>query len=272
MIRNSQKVGPENEYKGFTRLTLIVRTFGIGFVTIIVLWQIAVWAFSPPEYILPSPLEVLTLVVTSPIIGKHFWVTIAEAVTGLALAVVCAFSLAVLSVHSRIIRAAVFPVAVAIQVSPKIALAPLFILWFGYGLLPKFIIAALIAFFPLLANIFKGLQLLQRDVLDLFGSFAATPFEILVKARMPACLPYFFVALKTAAGYSLIGAVIAEFVGADRGLGYLIVVSTANLQTPMLFASFLTLTFFGVCLYVIVCLFESWLVKGYEKPSQEVSL
>jgi NitT/TauT family transport system permease protein len=272
MIENSQRACTENEYNRSKTLISVAKTFAIGFVAIIVIWQLAIWAFDPPKYILPNPFEVLTLVVTSPLIGRHFWITIVEALTGLGIAVVCAFTLSVLSVHSRIIRAVVFPVAVAIQVSPKIALAPLFILWFGYGLFPKFIIAALIAFFPLLANIFKGLQSLDRDALDLFTSLAATPLEILWKARIPACLPYFFVALKTAAGYSLVGAVIGEFVGADRGLGYLIVVSTANLETPMLFASFLILTFFGVCLYVIICLFESWLVKGYEKSEEDIVL
>lgn len=272
MVENLESTSIENKYKKFETLVPIFRTFVIGFVTIIAIWQIAVWVFSPPEYILPNPLEVLTLTVTSPIIAKHFWVTIAEAIIGLGIAVVCASILAVLSIHNRIIRASVFPIAVAIQVSPKVALRPLFILWFGYGLLPKFIIAALIAFFPLLANIFKGLHSLDRDKLDLFNSMAATPFEILVKARIPACLPYFFVALKTAGGYSMIGAVTGEFVGADRGLGYLIMVSIANLKTPVLFASFITLTFFGVCLYIITCVLESWLVKGHEKPEEDIIL
>jgi NitT/TauT family transport system permease protein len=272
MIENSQKAFTKKECNRFTTLIPIIRTFIIGFVTIIVIWQIAVWIFSPPEYILPNPLEVLTLVVTSPHIMRHFWVTIIEAITGLGIAVVCGFTLAVLSVYSKIIRAAVFPIAVAIQVSPKIALAPLFILWFGYGLFPKFIIAALIAFFPLLANILKGLNSPDRDTLDLFNSLAASPFEVLVKVRIPACLPYFFVALKTAGGYSLIGAVTGEFVGASQGLGYLIMASIANLQTPLLFASFITLTIFGVCLYVTTCLLESWLVKGYEKSDEELTL
>ncbi len=272
MHEEPQRESTEKEYGRGRTVSSIIRTFVIGFVTIIVIWQIISWIFAPPQYILPNPLDVLTLLVTSVDIMRHFWITLIEAVIGLGIAVACGFALAVLSIYSKGIRAAVFPVAIAVQVSPKIALAPLFILWFGYGVFPKFVIAALIAFFPLLANIVKGLNSLDRETLDLFDSLAASRYEILVKARIPACLPYFFAALKTASGYSLVGAVIGEFVGASQGLGYLIMVSTANLQTPLLFASFITLTILGVCLYIVACLFESWLVIGHEKSAEEISL
>jgi len=249
-----------------------VGNFGLGILIILFIWQLAAWAFRPPSYILPSPLEVINVIFSYPLIWKHFWVTVLEAFSGLGLAIVAAFILAVASLYSSIVRSIVFPVTIAIQVSPKIALAPLFLLWFGYGLFPKILIATMVAFFPLLANIHKGLGSLDKDTLDLFKSLSASQLEILFKARIPTCLPYFFTALKTAAGYSVIGAVIGEFVGASRGMGYLIMVSAANLQTSLLFASLLVLVAFGLVLYISISLMESTFIKGPQLEEEFVAM
>jgi NitT/TauT family transport system permease protein len=141
------------------------------------------------------------------------------------------------------------PYIIASQAMPKLALAPIFVMWFGFGILPKVIIAALIAFFPLFENTITGLNEVDPDKVELFRSLNATPWQVFAKLRLPNAVPFLFAGLRVAVVLSVVGAIVGEYVGANRGLGALIIASQGTMDTPLMFAVFVVLTVLGYALY-----------------------
>ena len=195
----------------------------------------------------------------------HSLTSVAEILLGFVLASVCALLCAIAMVHSRRVEAILEPFLVVSQVIPKVALAPLFIIWFGHGILPKIIIAMLIAFFPVLVNAVVGLRSIDAEIIELMDSIAANKRQTFWRVRLPNSLPYIFPALKVAALLSIVGAMVGEFVGSDRGLGYLMIIGDVNLDTDLLFAALVVVTAFGMVVYAVIEAFERRIESRYGK-------
>jgi NitT/TauT family transport system permease protein len=182
---------------------------------------------------------------------------------GFLAAALSGFLLGVVIVYSRRVEQAVEPFLIVSQVVPKVALAPIFIIWFGHGLQPKIIIAATIAFFPVLVNTVLGLKAADHEIIELMNSIAATKRQIFWRVRLPNSLPYILPSLKVAALLSVVGAMVGEFVGSDKGLGYLMILGDVNLDTDLLFAALVIVTLVGLLIYGAVGLVEQRVAQRY---------
>ena len=236
-------------------------------------WEAACIVMKIPDYIVPAPHRVLEKVVASwSLLYAHSLTSFAEIMIGFLLASVCAMLCAIAMVHSRRMEAILEPFLVVSQVIPKVALAPLFIIWFGHGVLPKIIIAMLIAFFPVLVNAVVGLRSIDAEIIELMDSIAANKRQMFWRVRLPNSLPYIFPALKVAALLSIVGAMVGEFVGSDRGLGYLMIIGDVNHDTDLLFASLVVVTAFGMVVYAVIEVFERRIESRYGKGSGQQHL
>jgi NitT/TauT family transport system permease protein len=228
------------------------------------IWALVAHVFRVPTYILPSPERVIAKVFDSrALLGKHAVTSVFEICIGFLAAAVGGFLIGVVIVYSKRLEQAVEPFLVVSQVIPKVALAPLFIIWFGHGLEPKIIIAATIAFFPVLVNTVLGLKSVDREILEMMDSIAASKRQIFWRVRLPNSLPYILPSLKVAALLSVVGAMVGEFVGSDKGLGYLMILGDVNLDTELLFAALAVVTLVGLALYGGVGLVERKVARKY---------
>jgi NitT/TauT family transport system permease protein len=229
----------------------------LTFVGLILLWGAAVAVFGIPSYLLPSPWAVLPELVES---WTPMWtnavVTLQEIFFGFGLTVVLAIPAGLLIALSPVAKQSLYPILVFLQLVPKIAIAPLFIVWVGYGMESKVLLTVLMTFFPLLLASISGFQILDQRLLHLTKSMGATGWQTFRFLRFPAALPVIFSGLKTSATIAATAAVVAEFVGANKGLGYLLLQATGTLDTPLIFAILLVLTVIGIALNYIVELAE----------------
>jgi NitT/TauT family transport system permease protein len=184
-------------------------------------------------------------------------------IAGYALAVAVAVPLAIAITSSRAFNELVMPTMLFFQIVPKVAIAPLFLVWFGVGATPKILVAFLISFFPIVIDAAVGLRSMSPEMHDLARSMGATRFQVFSQFRLPTSLPYLFSGLKVAATLAIAGTVVGEFVGADRGLGYLLLVTNSNLETPMMFATIVALTAIGFVFYYMVELLENFLIPWH---------
>lgn len=237
-------------------LTPILVSFGV-----LVIWEFVISITNYPEYLLPRPSVIFSaLVANFDSLLYHTGITLFEAVVGFVIANILAFFIAVIFTHSKIIEAGFRPFVVALQTTPIIAMAPLLVLWFGSDIGSKIAAAALVSFFPTIVNGVKGLETIDEDALDLFKSFSATRRQIFAKLRLPNSLPFFFQALKTSATLSVIGAIVGEFVGANRGIGYIILTSTYHMETVKMFTAIIMSAAAGMLFYGIVSIIEKKIV------------
>jgi NitT/TauT family transport system permease protein len=186
-----------------------------------------------------------------------------EIVLGFLLSILVSIPLAVLVSYSRPIERAILPIIVALQIIPKIAIAPLFIIWFGFGLAPKLLLVFLLCFFPIVVSATAGLRSVPADILDLARSTGTTELLIFRKIRLPHAMPSIFTGLKVAATLATTAAIVAEFVASDRGLGYMLLEFNGNLETSMVFATVILLSFIGVILYSVVEFVERRVVSWH---------
>ena len=229
-----------------------VRIIVIFFFTI-ALWQIAVVVFSPPEILVPSPLKVIQRIVSTPqFFLIHAWRTFFETIVGFGLAVSIGVVLSVLVISSRFLEETIYVMLVAFNGIPKVAIAPLFVVWMGTGLAPKFAIAATIAVFVIVIDLVLGFRSVERDMMDLARSLRGSRFKILMLIRFPHALPNLFAGMKAATTLALIGSIVGEFVAADRGLGYTIMVAQGSFDTVQIFASIALLGVMGMVLFFFV--------------------
>lgn len=240
----------------------------------LVAWDLCVRFLAIPPYLVPSPISVATELINrrEDLLVASFWTT-AEIWAGFGLAVVIGLGLGVPIAYSRTLEHTVLPIIVIQQVIPKVAVAPLFLIWLGYGLSPKIIVACLIAFFPILVNTIKGLRSVDVELTQWIGTLGASRFQLFAKLALPWALPYIFAAMKVAITFAVVGAVVGEFVGADRGLGYVIMRSTSILDTKLTFAALVVLSAIGIVSYWLVILAERLLIpwqESLEEPSGTV--
>jgi NitT/TauT family transport system permease protein len=216
----------------------------------LLVWQGAVSFFDVPEYLLPAPSEVLATFDSNLLL--QLGVTFSEALAGFSIASVLAFCLAVLLARFKTLEQGFFPIAIAIKTTPLVAVAPLLVLWQGTGWWSKITAASLICFFPVLVNTVKGLKAADTDFHELFRSMGASKGQEFKKLRIPFSLPYLFSALKISSSLAVVGAIVGEFVGATKGLGYLIMVSSAHLETPSLFSAIFASAAAGIVLFYAI--------------------
>ena len=222
-------------------------------------WEIIVRVRAIPPLVVPAPTvvwESLMAHVQSGYLFTHLGVTISEILLGFLAGSLFGIGLGIWVALSPLLRGVLQPYLIASQAMPKLALAPIFVMWFGYGILPKVLITALISFFPLFENSVAGLNEVDRDALELFRALRATPWQTLRWLRLPNAVPFVVAGLKVAMVLSIVGAVVAEYVGANRGLGALIISSQGMMDTPLMFAVFVVLILLGVVLYEVVVLLE----------------
>jgi NitT/TauT family transport system permease protein len=227
------------------------------YLVLLVAWELGTRHFRVPGWILPAPSAIAaTAWEWAPELASNTLVTLRETLVGFLLALVLSVPLAVVIAFSPLARRVLYPILLGLQSIPKVALAPLVILWLGIGELPKIVIVVLVCFFPILVNVIAGLEAAPRNMLDLMRSLTATQLSIFRRLRFPVALPHLFTGCKVAITFAVIGAVIGEFVAAQDGLGYLILTSTAQSQTPLAFAALLVLTVLSVVLFYGIELVE----------------
>jgi NitT/TauT family transport system permease protein len=236
-----------------------------GFVLVVLgIWEAAVHALQVADYILPPPTRILVKLWSSlPLLLGHASVTLTEAVLGFLLGASTGIAVALAMARSKTIERALSPLVISSQTFPKEALAPLFVIWFGFGIAPKVIIAGLISFFPVVVNTTRGLISVDPLILDLMRSLSATPRQVFAKVRLPNAVPYIFAALKMCVTLSVIGAVVGEFVGASAGLGHLVQLADSELATDLIFAVLIVLGVMGTSLYLIVEAIERAALKRW---------
>ncbi len=260
-IDTADEAGTDLENSGNQRLIEIAIPVGTA-IALILIWQFGVRIFGVPTYIAPAPSDVVAVFSDEfPLLLRNFWPTLYESVTGFFVGNLAAILIAVAFVHSRTVERAFFPIAVFINTIPILAIAPILVLIFGAGLTAKVVIAALICFFPTLVNMVRGLQAVSPQALELARILSASKSEIFWKMRLPSSLPFLFSALKIAATTCVIGAIVGEWIGADVGLGALIIDSTFNFRSPLLYATVFMSSGLSVLLFVLVSIAEKLIVR-----------
>lgn len=225
----------------------------LTFIFLLGLWEVATVVFEIRSWLLPAPSEIgVSMVEWADDLWRHTMVTLYETLVGFAFSILIGIPLAVAVVYSPILQNTIYPILLAFQSVPKVAIAPLLVLWVGYGELPKILVVFLVCFFPIVVATASGLTSVPPTLMNLIRSLSATQFQTFVKVRFPMAMPHIFVGLKIAITLAVIGAVIGEFVGSEAGLGYLILVSTSQSQTPLAFASLVILTIMSIVLYYLL--------------------
>jgi NitT/TauT family transport system permease protein len=234
------------------------------FVAFFLFWEYSIDLFSIPRYILPRPTEIVRNASADiPRLLYYTYVTGAETVVGYVLALLLAVPLGLAIAFSSVLRRTIYPFFVSLEMTPKIAFAPLFISWLGFGMLPKVIIVILVCFFPVVLNAILAFGSLSDELERFCRSTGAGPVRAFLKVRLPAALPQCFVGFKYAAINATVGATIAEFIGSDQGLGFYIQIVTGNMRPDLAFAGIFLLTLLGLALFGIVTLAERLVIPWH---------
>jgi NitT/TauT family transport system permease protein len=236
----------------------------LAVIAVVIVWEVLCRLLDVPKWLLPAPSQIAveTWEIRN-ILPLHFGATLAAVVGGFALAVITGIPLAVLVVYSPFMRRVIFPFLLTLQSVPKVALAPLLLLWVGYGLHSNMIVAATVAFFPIVINTATGLESVDKELLELTRSLDAGAARVFWRVRLPWAMPYIFSSFKVAITLAVIGAVVAEFVGSDKGLGYLILTSSGAMKTTVMFGVLVLLSALGMASFYAVAWAEKKLCPWY---------
>lgn len=247
------------------RLGAVLPPF-LFFSLLVLFWEASVRVWGISAILLPRPSAILLRLVRQPyyFFIENGLVTFYEALAGFLLAAVVGVVLAIAMARSRLFERCTFPLAVLIKATPIVVIAPLLVIWMGYGAAPKIVMAALICFFPILVNTIIGLRSVDPISLQFFQSLAATEYEIFLRLRIPHALPYLLSSFKTAVSLAVIGAVVAEWAGASRGLGRVVFLKAASLDQEAVFAGVFVLAMMGLFLTAIVAWLERRLLYWHE--------
>jgi NitT/TauT family transport system permease protein len=231
----------------------------VSFILIVLAWEYGVRLFDVPSFVLPPPSAIWESLINqlqTPRFWNNLWVTTQEIIAGYLLGVTTAFLLGIAVVQSRIVEKTVFPYVVGFQTVPKIALAPLFVIWFGFGLTSKILIAALVSFFPMLINVIEGLRSADQDQIELMRSLDASKRQIFFRVQLPNSMPFVFAGLDIGIVFAIIGAVVAEWVGARAGLGYQLLQYIYDFNIAGLFAVLVVLAVMGLLAHSFIRLLQ----------------
>ena len=231
---------------------------------LLIIWQIGILIFDTPNWMLPSPVAIFQEIIDSKnILFKHSLVTLNESFWGLLLAIILGVIFGIIIFSFKTAERSVYPLIIASQTIPIIAIAPLLLIWIGPGILSKIIVVVLISFFPVVVNLIDGFKNADKDYEKMLKTFNASKIQILLKIHFPFALPYLLSGIKIASVSSIIGAVIGEWVGSTEGLGWLIKVSSPQFLTERMFASIVILSFMAIILFSLSWLFEKFLLRNY---------
>ena len=234
------------------------------------LWEGYVRVFQVQKWLLPAPSVIATTLVTSrELLWHHTLVTVLEVLLGFGLSLLCGVVLACGMALSRTLERSLYPFVIASQTIPIIVIAPLLLIWVGYGLAPKIIVVALIAFFPIVVNMVDGLKSVDPDVVHLLRILGANRWQIFVKVQFPSSLPFLFSGLRVAMAVSVIGAVIGEWVGSSQGLGYLMIRSKPQFLTERVFAAIVVLSAIGITLFALVGVLEKLAIPWWHNEQRQ---
>lgn len=234
---------------------------------VLIVWELAALAFNVPTFLLPRPSVIAaTLVDKFEPIASNSWDTLVRTILGFALAVVLGALLGVAIGSSRLIYRGLYPVLIGFNSIPKVAVVPVFVIWFGSGAVPAILTAFLVSFFPISVNVATGLATVEPELLDVLRSLGARKRQILLKVGLPRSLPYFFASLKIAITLAFVGTIISETVAGSRGIGYLMMAATSNFDTPLVFAGLIVTAIFGIAMYALFAVIEQrmtfWAQRG----------
>lgn len=248
----------------YTKKIIYSWPFLLFFTAFFLFWEFSIDWFSIPKYILPKPTEIVTKgSVDFERLLEYMYITGLESVLGYVFAIVIALPLGLFIAFSSILRRTIYPFFVSIEMIPKIAFAPLFISWLGFGLLPKIIIVFLVCFFPIVLNAIHAFRSLSEELDRFCRITGAGKLKTFLKVRLPAAMPQCFVGFKYAAINATVGATIAEFIGSDQGLGFYIQIVTGNMRPDLAFAGIFLLTILGLCLFGTVTIIESLMIPWH---------
>jgi NitT/TauT family transport system permease protein len=238
------------------------------------IWQLAVVIFNVREFILPSPLSALEHLLLPQPDANYNWLvhisaTIYAVLASFAATSILGIAIAITMAWSRLINDMMLPLFIFINSLPIIAIAPIILLWFGYGILTNVLIAFLVSFFPVVINTAAGLNEVEEDMLDLVGYLHASKWQVFTKIRFPNSLPYIFTGLKICSTMCVVGAIVGEFIASDRGLGYIIINSQFTMDTPPIFASLILVSLIGFVLFGLVSVFEKILMPWQRSEAIE---
>jgi ABC-type nitrate/sulfonate/bicarbonate transport system permease component len=234
------------------------------------IWEAWVRLFDVQKWLLPAPSIIArTLVEDAPLLFGHTRATLLEVIAGFGLSLTVGVILASSIALSKTLERAIYPFLIASQTIPIIVIAPLLLIWVGYGLTPKVIVVALIAFFPIVVNMVDGLKSVDRDMVNLLRTLGANRWQIFLKAQVPTSLPFLFSGVRVAIAVSVIGAVIGEWVGSSEGLGYLMIRSKPQFLTERVFAAITILSAMGIGLFVLVGLFERFAIPWWRSSRNQ---
>jgi NitT/TauT family transport system permease protein len=260
------------EPAAFVRARTHLPLIPLVLVVFVGVWEWAVRAWAIPPFLLPAPSAVAASLaggLASGLYLEHFWVTLGEALLGFLIAALAGITLGAIIAQFRLVEQTLYPYLVALQTLPKIAIAPLIIVWFGFGVPSKVIIAATVAFFPVLVNVIVGLKTIDQSKLDLMRSLDASRWQTFRLVRFPNALPFVFAGLDIAIVFSVLGAIVGEFVGAQQGLGNLILQFNFGLDIAGVFAVLILLSVLGVSLHLVMQVVQKRLIFWAE-PEQVI--
>lgn len=234
-------------------------------VAIFVLWELVIRIFRIPPYLIPAPLAVARMLVAEwPRLWQNGLFTAYATLGGFALSIVIGIPIAMIIAYSRLVESYVYPLLVFSQSVPKIAIAPLFVVWFGFGIFPKVISAFMLGFFPVVVATVMGFKSIEPDMIDLARSMRASRWQMFVKFSLPQALPSIFSGLKVSATLAVVGAVVGEFVGSNSGIGYVLQIANGNFDLPLMFAALFVLSMMGVILFALVDLAEKLMIPWHQ--------
>ncbi|MBO4205675.1 ABC transporter permease [Micromonospora echinofusca] len=229
------------------------------FVVVVLGWEYGIALIGVDEYVLPRPSQVVDSLwrqLGDDQFWGHLWVTSQEALVGFVIGVGAALLLGTFISQIRIVEATLMPYIVAFQTVPKVALAPLFVVWFGFGLTSKVVMAAVISFFPMLVNVIEGLRAADADRIQMLTVFGASRSQIFRMVRLPSALPFIFAGLDIGIVFAILGAVVGEFIGAKEGLGYLLLQTNYNFDIAGMFAVLVVLSVMGLAAHFVIRLVQ----------------
>jgi NitT/TauT family transport system permease protein len=242
----------------------------LGFLFI---WQLAVMILGIKEFILPTPITTFSYLFIPKLAAQYDWLThiettLIEVLIGFSVTAVVGVFVAVVMTWSHFLRQIIMPIITLFNSLPKIALAPLFLLWFGYGIIPNVMIAFLISFFPIVINTSAGLNAVEADLLDLVHYLHATKWQVFVKIRLPNSLPYIFSGFKISATLCVVGVIVGEFIASTQGLGFLLKSAQGLMDTPPMFASLILISILGLSFFGFITLLERWVMPWQQSKQQ----
>ncbi len=238
---------------------------------IFVLWDLVIRIFKIPPYLIPAPWDVAKMLVAEwPRLWRESLFTGYATLGGFGLSILFGIPVAMLIAYSRLVESYLYPLLVFSQSIPKIAIAPLFVVWFGFGIFPKVISAFLLGFFPVVVATVMGFKSMEAEMIDLARSMRASRLQMFLKFSLPQALPSIFSGLKVSATLAVVGAVVGEFVGSNSGIGYVLQIANGNFDLPLMFAALFVLSMMGVILFAIVDLVEKMMIPWHQSRRADV--